>query len=172
MAFMSVPPCAAMAARTIRAVGPLTAAARRYRAEDRVEQVAAQIRQSIVVENRPGPRHIGIRSVATSPPDGLTACSPTPPDRGFALHGRQRPLRSPSRISSRSRRLQQNCPMCWWLRRRRISAPSRLRRQREEEADHLRFGGRRHAGYLAMEKSASLRALGRFHPVPRRPRSA
>ncbi len=62
------------AARTIRAVVPLTAGS----AVDIVprivlEQVAAQIGQSIVVENRTGASGtIGVRSVATSPPDGYT----------------------------------------------------------------------------------------------------
>jgi len=61
-------------ARTIRAVVPLSAGS----AVDIVprivfEQVAAQIGQSIVVENRTGASGtIGIRSVATSPPDGYT----------------------------------------------------------------------------------------------------
>jgi tripartite-type tricarboxylate transporter receptor subunit TctC len=60
--------------KTIRAVVPLTAGS----AVDIVprivlEQVAAQIGQSIVVENRTGASGtIGIRSVATSPPDGYT----------------------------------------------------------------------------------------------------
>src|SRR5258708_18391536 len=60
--------------KTIRAVVPLTAG----RAVDIVprivlEQVGAQIGQSIVVENRTGASGtIGIRSVATSPPDGYT----------------------------------------------------------------------------------------------------
>ena len=61
-------------ARTVRAVVPLSAGS----AVDIVprivlEQVAAQIGQSIVVENRTGASGtIGIRSVATSPPDGYT----------------------------------------------------------------------------------------------------
>jgi tripartite-type tricarboxylate transporter receptor subunit TctC len=61
-------------ARTIRAVVPLTAGS----AVDIVprivlEQVAAQIGQSIVVENRTGASGtIGVRSVATSLPDGYT----------------------------------------------------------------------------------------------------
>jgi len=61
-------------ARTIRAVVPLSAGS----AVDIVprivlEQVAAQLGQSIVVENRTGASGtIGIRSVATSPPDGYT----------------------------------------------------------------------------------------------------
>jgi tripartite-type tricarboxylate transporter receptor subunit TctC len=61
-------------ARTIRAVVPLTAGS----AVDIVprivlEQVGTQIGQSIVVENRTGASGtIGIRSVATSPPDGYT----------------------------------------------------------------------------------------------------
>jgi tripartite-type tricarboxylate transporter receptor subunit TctC len=60
--------------KTIRAVVPLTAGS----AVDIVprivfEQVAAQIGQSIVVENRTGASGtIGIRSVATAPPDGYT----------------------------------------------------------------------------------------------------
>ena len=60
--------------KTIRAVVPLTAGS----AVDIVprivlEQVAAQIGQSIVVENRTGASGtIGVRSVATSPPDGYT----------------------------------------------------------------------------------------------------
>src|SRR5215468_5341227 len=60
--------------KTIRVVVPLTAGS----AVDIVprivlEQVAAQIGQSIVVENRTGASGtIGIRSVATSPPDGYT----------------------------------------------------------------------------------------------------
>src|SRR5215471_11745195 len=60
--------------KTVRAVVPLTAGS----AVDIVprivlEQVAAQIGQSIVVENRTGASGtIGIRSVATSPPDGYT----------------------------------------------------------------------------------------------------
>ena len=60
--------------KTIRAVVPLTAGS----AVDIVprivlEQVAAQLGQSIVVENRTGASGtIGIRSVATSPPDGYT----------------------------------------------------------------------------------------------------
>jgi tripartite-type tricarboxylate transporter receptor subunit TctC len=61
-------------AKTIRAVVPLSAGS----AVDIVprivfEQVAAQLGQSIVVENRTGASGtIGIRSVATSPPDGYT----------------------------------------------------------------------------------------------------
>jgi tripartite-type tricarboxylate transporter receptor subunit TctC len=61
-------------ARTVRAVVPLTAGS----AVDIIprivlEQVTAQIGQSIVVENRTGASGtIGIRSVATSPPDGYT----------------------------------------------------------------------------------------------------
>jgi tripartite-type tricarboxylate transporter receptor subunit TctC len=60
--------------KTIRVVVPLTAGS----AVDIVprivlEQVAAQIGQSIVVENRTGASGtIGVRSVATSPPDGYT----------------------------------------------------------------------------------------------------
>jgi tripartite-type tricarboxylate transporter receptor subunit TctC len=60
--------------KTVRAVVPLTAGS----AVDIVprivlEQVAAQIGQSIVVENRTGASGtIGIRSVASSPPDGYT----------------------------------------------------------------------------------------------------
>jgi tripartite-type tricarboxylate transporter receptor subunit TctC len=60
--------------KTIRAVVPLSAGS----AVDIVprivlEQVAAQIGQSIVVENRTGASGtIGTRSVATSPPDGYT----------------------------------------------------------------------------------------------------
>ncbi len=74
-ALMSVPAMAQQwPARTIRAVVPLTAGS----AVDIVprivlEQVAAQIGQSIVVENRTGASGtIGIRSVATSPSDGYT----------------------------------------------------------------------------------------------------
>src|SRR5215471_14752497 len=61
-------------AKAIRAVVPLSAGS----AVDIVprivlEQVAAQLGQSIVVENRTGASGtIGIRSVATSPPDGYT----------------------------------------------------------------------------------------------------
>jgi tripartite-type tricarboxylate transporter receptor subunit TctC len=60
--------------KTVRAVVPLTAGS----AVDIVprivlEQVGAQIGQSIVVENRTGASGtIGVRSVATSPPDGYT----------------------------------------------------------------------------------------------------
>jgi len=60
--------------KTVRAVVPLSAGS----AVDIVprivlEQVAAQIGQSIVVENRTGASGtIGVRSVATSPPDGYT----------------------------------------------------------------------------------------------------
>src|SRR3984893_8344225 len=60
--------------KTIRAVVALTAGS----AVDIVpmialEQVASQIGQSIVVENRTGASGtIGVRSVATSPPDGYT----------------------------------------------------------------------------------------------------
>jgi tripartite-type tricarboxylate transporter receptor subunit TctC len=60
--------------KTIRAVVPLTAGS----AVDIIprivlEQVGAQIGQSIVVENRTGASGtIGVRSVATSPPDGYT----------------------------------------------------------------------------------------------------
>lgn len=60
--------------KTVRAVVPLTAGS----AVDIVprivlEQVATQIGQSVVVENRTGASGtIGIRSVATSPPDGYT----------------------------------------------------------------------------------------------------
>ena len=60
--------------RTIRAVVPLTAGS----AVDIVprivlEQVGIQLGQSIVVENRTGASGtIGVRSVATSPPDGYT----------------------------------------------------------------------------------------------------
>jgi tripartite-type tricarboxylate transporter receptor subunit TctC len=75
MALMSVPAMAQQwPVRTIRAVVPLTAGS----AVDIVprivlEQVGAQIGQSIVVENRTGASGtIGIRSVATSPPDGYT----------------------------------------------------------------------------------------------------
>jgi tripartite-type tricarboxylate transporter receptor subunit TctC len=75
LALMSVPAMAQQwPARTIRAVVPLTAGS----AVDIVprivlEQVAAQIGQSIVVENRTGASGtIGIRSVTTSPPDGYT----------------------------------------------------------------------------------------------------
>ncbi len=75
MALLSVPAMAQQwPARTIRAVVPLTAGS----AVDIVprivlEQVAAQIGQSIVVENRTGASGtIGIRSVATSPSDGYT----------------------------------------------------------------------------------------------------
>jgi tripartite-type tricarboxylate transporter receptor subunit TctC len=61
-------------AQTIRVVVPLTAGS----AVDTVprivlEQVSAQIGQSIVVENRTGASGtIGVRSVVTSPPDGYT----------------------------------------------------------------------------------------------------
>jgi tripartite-type tricarboxylate transporter receptor subunit TctC len=75
VALVSVPATAQQwPARTIRAVVPLTAGS----AVDIIprivfEQVAAQIGQSIVVENRTGASGtIGIRSVATSPPDGYT----------------------------------------------------------------------------------------------------
>jgi tripartite-type tricarboxylate transporter receptor subunit TctC len=75
VALMSVPAMAQQwPARTIRAVVPLTAGS----AVDIVprivlEQVGTQIGQSIVVENRTGASGtIGIRSVATSPPDGYT----------------------------------------------------------------------------------------------------
>jgi tripartite-type tricarboxylate transporter receptor subunit TctC len=75
LSLMSVPATAQQwPARTIRAVVPLTAGS----AVDIVprivlEQVAAQIGQSIVVENRTGASGtIGVRSVATSPPDGYT----------------------------------------------------------------------------------------------------
>src|SRR6266853_5291533 len=60
--------------KTVRAVVPLSAGS----AVDIVprivlEQVGAQIGQSIVVENRTGASGtIGTRSVATSPPDGYT----------------------------------------------------------------------------------------------------
>ena len=60
--------------KTVRAVVPLTAGS----AVDIVprivlEQVGSQIGQSIVVENRTGASGtIGVRSVATSPPDGYT----------------------------------------------------------------------------------------------------
>jgi tripartite-type tricarboxylate transporter receptor subunit TctC len=75
MALVSVPAMAQQwPTKTIRAVVPLTAGS----AVDIVprivlEQVAAQIGQSIVVENRTGASGtIGVRSVATSPPDGYT----------------------------------------------------------------------------------------------------
>jgi tripartite-type tricarboxylate transporter receptor subunit TctC len=75
MALVSVPAMAQQwPGRTIRAVVPLTAGS----AVDIVprivlEQVAAQIGQSIVVEHRTGASGtIGIRSVATAPPDGYT----------------------------------------------------------------------------------------------------
>jgi tripartite-type tricarboxylate transporter receptor subunit TctC len=75
VALLSVPAMAQQwPVRTIRAVVPLTAGS----AVDIVprivlEQVAAQIGQSIVVENRTGASGtIGVRSVATSPPDGYT----------------------------------------------------------------------------------------------------
>ena len=75
MALLSAPAMAQQwPARTIRAVVPLTAGS----AVDIVprivlEQVTAQIGQSIVVENRTGASGtIGIRSVATSPADGYT----------------------------------------------------------------------------------------------------
>jgi tripartite-type tricarboxylate transporter receptor subunit TctC len=75
VALMSVPAMAQQwPARTIRAVVPLTAGS----AVDIVprivlEQVGTQIGQSIVVENRTGASGtIGIRSVATAPPDGYT----------------------------------------------------------------------------------------------------
>lgn len=75
MALVSVPAMAQQwPTKTVRAVVPLTAGS----AVDIVprivlEQVAAQIGQSIVVENRTGASGtIGIRSVATSPPDGYT----------------------------------------------------------------------------------------------------
>jgi tripartite-type tricarboxylate transporter receptor subunit TctC len=74
-ALVSVPAMAQQwPARTLRAVVPLTAGS----AVDIVprivlEQVAAQIGQSIVVENRTGASGtIGVRSVATAPPDGYT----------------------------------------------------------------------------------------------------
>lgn len=60
--------------KTVRAVVPLTAGS----AVDTVprivlEEVAGQIRQSIVIENRTGASGtIGTRAVATSPPDGYT----------------------------------------------------------------------------------------------------
>ena len=72
---MSIPAMAQQwPTKTIRAVVPLSAGS----AVDIVprivlEQVAAQIGQSIVVENRTGASGtIGTRSVATSPPDGYT----------------------------------------------------------------------------------------------------
>jgi len=75
VALVSVPAMAQQwPTKTIRAVVPLTAGS----AVDIVprivlEQVAAQIGQSIVVENRTGASGtIGVRSVATSPPDGYT----------------------------------------------------------------------------------------------------
>jgi tripartite-type tricarboxylate transporter receptor subunit TctC len=75
MALVSVPAVAQQwPTKTIRAVVPLTAGS----AVDIVprivlEQVAAQTGQSIVVENRTGASGtIGVRSVATSPPDGYT----------------------------------------------------------------------------------------------------
>ena len=75
VALVSVPAMAQQwPTKTIRAVVPLTAGS----AVDVVprivlEQVAAQIGQSIVVENRTGASGtIGVRSVATSPPDGYT----------------------------------------------------------------------------------------------------
>jgi tripartite-type tricarboxylate transporter receptor subunit TctC len=74
-ALVSVPAMAQQwPTRTIRVVVPLTAGS----ATDVVprivlEQVSAQIGQSIVVENRTGAGGtIGVRSVATSPPDGYT----------------------------------------------------------------------------------------------------
>jgi tripartite-type tricarboxylate transporter receptor subunit TctC len=75
VAMLSVPAMAQQwPTKAVRAVVPLTAGS----AVDIVprivlEQVAAQIGQSIVVENRTGASGtIGIRSVATSPPDGYT----------------------------------------------------------------------------------------------------
>src|SRR5262249_4498568 len=72
---MSIPAVAQQwPTKTVRAVVPLSAGS----AVDIVprivlEQVAAQIGQSIVVENRTGASGtIGTRSVATSPPDGYT----------------------------------------------------------------------------------------------------
>jgi tripartite-type tricarboxylate transporter receptor subunit TctC len=74
-ALMSVPATAQQwPTQNIRVVVPLTAGS----AVDVVprivlEQVSAQIGQSIVVENRTGASGtIGVRSVATSPPDGYT----------------------------------------------------------------------------------------------------
>jgi tripartite-type tricarboxylate transporter receptor subunit TctC len=74
-ALVSVPAMAQQwPTQTIRVVVPLTAGS----AVDVVprivlEQVSAQIGQSIVVENRTGASGtIGVRSVATSPPDGYT----------------------------------------------------------------------------------------------------
>jgi tripartite-type tricarboxylate transporter receptor subunit TctC len=60
--------------KTIRAVVPLSAgSANDVIARIVLERVAAQIGQSIVIENRIGASGtIGIRSVATSPPDGYT----------------------------------------------------------------------------------------------------